>query len=387
MKSIFTIPKVVKYDDLNKPWFVFFRYDGVLVRKKYGINYINNYNSRLAEANLICKALHQKLIEGWNPFLGDAFFEFGEKMTIPEALKFSMEKKTEISKNTIDHYNLMVKWTIEAVEKLHMQNAYVSDIKRPHIKMIMETIKKSRKWSNKAYNKNLGYLRAIFSELIEWNIIEHNPASKIKSLKVAKTIANIPATDEQTQIIKAHLQENWFHYYIFIITIFHTGMRPEEILQIKINMIDTKKQQINLPPEITKTDIYRIVPINKFLLQYFNNIDLNKYPKYYYLFGTQRGNKRNRGISPTTDFVPASNNLHCDTATKLWRKLVKIKLGIDVNMYSMKHLGADKKILAGVELDALKELYGHTSKFTTLTYAKIVKEVNRKQILERSPDF
>lgn len=56
-------------------------------------------------------------------------------------------------------------------------------------------------------------------------------------------------------------------------------------------------------------------------------------------------------------------------------------------MYSEKHRGANKKILAGVDLDALKELYGHTSKLTTLTYTKIVKEVNRKQIIEKSPDF
>jgi len=62
----------------------------------------------------------------------------------------------------------------------------------------MEKIQKQRKWSNKAYNKNLGYLRAIICELIEWNIIEFNLASKIKSLKTPVTIANIPATDEQS---------------------------------------------------------------------------------------------------------------------------------------------------------------------------------------------
>lgn len=87
-----------------------------------------------------------------------------------------------------------------------------------------------------------------------------------------------------------------------------------------------------------------------------------------------------------TDFIPSPDNLHSDTATKLWRKLVKTELGINVNIYSEKHRGANKKILAGIDLDALKELYGHTSKLTTLTYAKVVKEVNRKQIMEKLPD-
>lgn len=45
------------------------------------------------------------------------------------------------------------------------------------------------------------------------------------------------------------------------------------------------------------------------------------------------------------------------------------------------------KILAGMDLDALRELYGHTSKLMTVKYATIVKEVYRKQIMENSPDF
>jgi site-specific recombinase XerD len=43
--------------------------------------------------------------------------------------------------------------------------------------------------------------------------------------------------------------------------------------------------------------------------------------------------------------------------------------------------------LAGIDLDTLRELYGHTSKMMTMRYAKVVKEVYRKQILEKSPDF
>lgn len=68
-------------------------------------------------------------------------------------------------------------------------------------------------------------------------------------------------------------------------------------------------------------------------------------------------------------------------------KLVETELNISVDMYSLKHLGANKKILAGIELDALRELYGHTFKMMTLRYAKVVKEVNRQPFLEKSPDF
>ena len=43
--------------------------------------------------------------------------------------------------------------------------------------------------------------------------------------------------------------------------------------------------------------------------------------------------------------------------------------------------------MAGMDLDALRELYGHTSKLMTEKYAKVIKEVYRKQIMENSPEF
>ena len=52
-----------------------------------------------------------------------------------------------------------------------------------------------------------------------------------------------------------------------------------------------------------------------------------------------------------------------------------------------KHSGTDTKILAGVGLESLQELYGHTSKVTTAIYAKKVKEVYRQEIIDKSPEF
>jgi hypothetical protein len=62
-------------------------------------------------------------------------------------------------------------------------------------------------------------------------------------------------------------------------------------------------------------------------------------------------------------------------------------LGIDVNAYAMKHLGADDKIIAGVDLDSLRETYGHASKLMTKTYAKKLLEVYRNDIIKNSPKF
>jgi len=388
-KSIYTVPKVVKYDDLSKSWYVYFRYNGEKFTYKKGINYIKDYKTRLSEANALATALHDRLKRDWNPSIPE-LESFDPNMKIGEALEFAMTKKREtLAKRTASDYTSSLAFFLNATKKLHMEHLLINDVKRVHVRTIFDQIKKDKKWSNKSYNKNLGYIKAIFSELIQWDKIENNPAHKIKSLKVEKTEANIVATDEESKLIKEHLLTYFPQFYYYVVSIFHTGIRPEELLHIKIEMINLGKNEIRIPAEITKTDSDRIVPINPHMKSYLTFMITEYVPKDYYLFGSIR-QYSNRGLKVHEDFRPGTRKLNRDCATKLWRKLIKNKetgLGIDVNMYSMKHLGANKKIIAGIELDTLRELYGHTSKMMTMRYAKVVKEVYRKQILENSPDF
>lgn len=288
MKSIYSIPKVVKYDDLSKSWFVYFRYNKKLFRYKFGINYINDYKKRLIEANSIRDVLHQKLKEGWNPNIPDIVNTFSN-LTFSEALDFAIEKKTsQLGSKTLRGYKSTVKFIKEALKVTKMDNLLIAETKRIHIKLLIEKTKKHRNWSNKSFNKNLGYLKAILSELMQWDIIENNPAHGIKSLKVGEVTAFTPATDEEVKLIKEKILSAFPSFYAYIISIFHTGIRPEELLYIQVKMVDLPKSQIILPPEITKTDIERIVPLNPFLKAYFEEMKLQQHSKEYFVFGSKR---------------------------------------------------------------------------------------------------
>jgi integrase len=386
-KSIFTIPKVVKYDDLSKSWYVYFRYNGTKICFKKGINYIKNYNKRLLEANALKDALHDKLKKGWNPLIPDAY-DTSSEMTLLQALDFALEKKKDaLAPKTYLGYRGSIDFVKTAIDTLSLNYLPVVDTKRIHVKTILEKVKLQRKASNNSYNKYLDHFRAVLSELIQWDIIQFNPANNIKNLAVSESRANIPATPQQHKIIKDHLQKLHSNFYNFIVTIFHTGIRPEEILKIQLLMIDMKSFQIILPPEITKTNKERIVPINKHLFEIYKSMNFENLPKDFYLFGSYRQPGKGN-VGAKLDFIPGPTKMKRDTATRRWNTIVKIGLGFkDVNMYSNKHAGANAKILAGMDLDALRELYGHTSKLMTTKYATVVKEVYRKQIMENSPDF
>ncbi|NHM08018.1 tyrosine-type recombinase/integrase [Flavobacterium sp. CYK-4] len=388
MKPIFTKPKVSKPADPSKPWFVWFRYENKLKRYKLGINYVKDLKEREREANALADALLQKLKENWNPNIPNLIKEDPEVL-FEDAINFALlKKKPSLKPKSYADYSCTGRFIIKAGISLKYKDAPIRKIKRQHIKEILAEAKLQQNWSNKAYNKHLNQLKAILSELLEWNVLNNNPAHKIKRLPVDETIANIPATPAQHKIIKEFLETKHPEFFVFIITIFHTGARPEEILNIRNEMINLRTQEIILSGSITKTKKDRIIPINNHLLKYFEKMNLHKYPKHYFVFGSFR----QPGIGfrdQQKDFIPGPTKIKRDTATKRWNRLIKSETGLNINvsMYSNKHAGADAKILSGMELDVLRELYGHKSKLMTETYAKVVKEQYRKQIRENSPEF
>jgi integrase len=152
-------------------------------------------------------------------------------------------------------------------------------------------------------------------------------------------------------------------------------------------MVNLENNEIILPPEITKTNKERIVPINQFLKIIYEAMEFEKLPFDFYLFGSYREPGKGN-VGPSLDFIPGPTKMKRDTATRRWETIVKKGLALKhVNMYSEKHAGANAKILAGMSMDALKDLFGHTSKLTTEIYASNIKEIRRKEILEKSPDF
>lgn len=387
MKSIYTTPKVVKYDDLTKPWFVYFRYDKKLFRFKYGINYIDNYKKRETEANLLRDALSKKLKEGWNPNVPDIYNEV-TRYTLIESLDFALEKKKPIlAKKSISDYSCSLKFIKTAISALFLDNIPISDVKRIHIKTILDKIKEQRGSTNNSYNKYLTHFGAILSELIQYDIIEFNPADKIKHLPIEESIFHKPASLLDIEKIKKELFIKDHNFFNFVSVIFHLGIRPDEILQIKLSMIDFENKIITLIPKNTKgRKKYRILPINKHLMAHFKKIELIDLPKDFYLFGSFRQNGKGN-VGPKLDFIPGPTKIKVDTATRRWEKIVKIGLGINMTMYAMKKHGANMKLSSGISLEAISEQFGHTKVETTKIYTTMLNEINRNEVLEKSPSF
>lgn len=388
MFTPYTVPKLVKYDDLDKTWYVFFRYNQKLFKKTGDINRIKNKRMRLIAGEQLAKAIHEKLKEGWNPNVPTLSEIEGSGLSFYQALEFALDKKKgHVENKTISTYFTTLKQVKISISNLNLAMLPIVDLKRVHVKTIMENAMTCHKWSNKAYNKHLGHVQVLLNELLQWDVIPYNPAVKMKHLRVEESSGNRIPTAVEHKRIKEFLFTYHKNFFLFILFIFDTGIRPVELTKVRLNMFDVSTRCLILPPTIVKNRRYqRVVQLSNWLWDIIRPMFDKDYPEDYFLFGSFRpSGEGNKGSH--VDFIPGPTQLKRGTATNRWKKLIKDGLGINVDMYWYKRYGANMKILAGISIDALKEQYGHSSKLTTEIYATNVKEVRRLEIAEKSPTF
>ncbi len=384
LNKVYTKPRLCKSKDGQ--WYVHFSYLGKPKKFKKGINYIKNRKEKETFGNALAKHLHQKLKDGWNPLVSEELTN--NDIYFIDALKFGLkEKNNSVKPKTFNNYKNTLDLIIDVINKLGLDYLKIENVKRLHIRSIIKKCKESYDLSNHGRNKYLSHLSAVMNELLDSDIIDNNPCHKIKNLPVAESNANRTSSKDEHTLIKEELSKNHVNFYKFIQTEYHTGIRPNEILSIQLHMVNLEDREINLPPIITKSGVKRRdVVINNPMLDILEDMNLKDLPKQYYLFGSFRiKGQGNRG--KFEDFIPGPTRIKRDTATKRWKRIIKDGLGIDVNMYSYKHKGGDDKIIAGVELDSIRNQYGHSTKRMTEHYVKQIKGIYKRDIVENSPEF
>lgn len=351
----FTLPEIKKQ---GEKWFIEFYQNGKRHRYTYRLNRIKDLKKREREAAYIRNQLEKMLLDGYNPednnpeidinvYTFETAFEFGYSKAIKSIRPNTLKAYGNYIKNIkeSDHYNLI-------------KDIPIKDIKRKDIAELFEAIEESNTTTTSVINKAIVVLKIVFNKLIEYDIIEHSPAVKIKTRKTEKPKIKVP-THEEIIKIKDHLDNYLPNLWGLILFIFQSGLRPNEILSIKLNMIDIDKRIINIPKEFVKTNIDRSVAIDEPMFLFLNNAGIKNKDADLYLFGLT--DNRDMGLSYKKT---PTGRIHY-----LWKLEVKDPLDIDINMYSFKHLRANKELAINNNLEQAKVLFGHTDLKTTEIYA------------------
>ncbi len=213
------------------------------------------------------------------------------------------------------------------------------------------------KVGNRSINRKVASLKAYFKFLQKIGEVEINPLSKHKALKTAKKI-EIPFSEaEMTAVLSSIEFGNDFEGNrdrLIIHVLYATGMRRSELINLKLSDVNFEANTIKV---LGKRNKERIVPMLRetkaHFKSYFNHRNqLEKIADKNFVLLSKSGNK-------------IYENLVYRIINKYFRE---VSTKVKTSPHILRHTFATHLINKGADLNAVKELLGHSSLASTQVY-------------------
>ncbi len=235
----------------------------------------------------------------------------------------------------------------------------ITDSKQVNYSMIRSWIVSlvGQKLNNKSINRKIASLKAFYKFLLKTKHISENPLAKHKSLKVAKTL-QVPFSEKEINAVLNQIDVNEDYESMrdkAIIELFYaTGMRKTELIQLKLSDVDFQEQRLKI---LGKRNKERIVPLiassANSLSQY---VTIRKQVEIQASNGILFLSKNGVKLSQTLVYRIINNYFsHISTKEKK-------------SPHILRHSFATHLLNEGADLNAIKELLGHSSLASTQVY-------------------
>lgn len=269
----------------------------------------------------------------------------------PEIIKI----KNHSFKELADEYVIWAERQRGFKKKVYMINKLVAEfghypLRRFDTRMIeqfqTERLQKGHKPAT--VNRPIATLKHMFTKATDWNMVEEETLKRVRKVKLLeennRRLRYLSKEECQSLIntCKEHLKP-------IVITALNTGMRKEEILNLKWDNVDLKNGFILL--DITKNGERREIPINATLRETLSNI-VRRIDIDYVFYDRKRGT---RFSNIQESFTTACKNANIR----------------DFHFHDLRHCFASHLVMAGIDLTTVKELLGHKTLTMTLRYSHL----------------
>lgn len=231
-------------------------------------------------------------------------------------------------------------------------------------------------------NRNITRLKGLLSRAVEWGLLEHHPLAKLKRLKVdqrgrvryllaSEETALRAALDAREQTIRADrlsanawrqardkdlmpdLQAEAFadHLKPLVLLSINTGMRRGEVFNLTWADVDLTGKVLTVEGETSKSGQTRHIPLNREALEVLKG---------------WAGK-----VVPAAFVFPARGGGRLDNVKRSWEGVLKAAKVEGFRWHDLRHTFASKLVMAGVPLNTVRELLGHSDLAMTLRYAHL----------------
>lgn len=216
---------------------------------------------------------------------------------------------------------------------------------------------KEKGLASKSVNRKISSLKSFFKYLLKTGEIENSPMNSVISPKISKRLPVFMKEEDTRKLVVALNQsaEDWKSLNAkMLITIFYaTGMRLSELINLKEKQVDISRGQIKV---LGKGNKERIIPVSKEVIEVIGEYQQLKRRDFVgtedYLLITEKGNK-----------------LYPRYAWQLVNQVLGQASTLDKKSpHVLRHTFATHLMNNGADLNAVKELLGHSSLASTQVY-------------------
>lgn len=252
--------------------------------------------------------------------------------------------------NDLNQFQLYVEETFGELALVHVK----ANMVKSWIVNLMDN-----NFSPTTINRKLVSLNSFYNFLIKEDKINSNPVNNIRGLKTAKRITKYLEEEEILKLLNDYKFEDSFigiRDNLILEMLYGTGIRLSELINLKTETIDLDPLLLKV---LGKRNKERLIPINISLknqiLKYLEirketfglNVNDNKL-----LYLTEKGNQ----IYPMLVYRVVKKYIdHCTSKTK-------------VSPHVLRHSFATHLINRGADINAIKELLGHSNLAATQIY-------------------
>lgn len=210
--------------------------------------------------------------------------------------------------------------------------------------------------AHKSINRKISSLKSFYKFLLKTNQVDASPLQQFKSLKIPKTVTT-PFSEEEIKEAINSLDVFDFksaRQKLIVELLYATGMRRAELISLKESNIDLLKRSIKV---VGKRNKERIIPIYEGVCNQISN---------YLEF------KRKEGFTNNTLLVTEKDKqLYPGMVYQTVRDILKLFSNKSkVSPHVLRHSFATHLLNKGSNLNAIKELLGHSSLSSTEIYTK-----------------
>ncbi|CAH7250610.1 Integrase [Vibrio chagasii] len=205
-------------------------------------------------------------------------------------------------------------------------------------------------------------LKAALNRAVEWEFIESHNLSSVKIAKEDNTRIRYLSESEEAALLSALAareaqlcEDNDAHQYADFFTplitlAMHTGMRKGEMLTLRWESVSFENRYLTILSENAKSKKKRTIPMNDTVLNMLSQW---------------------RAQNLNEEYVFVHEGKRVSFFQYPWQNLLKAAGISNFRFHDLRHHFASKLVMAGVDLNVVRELLGHADLKMTLRYAHL----------------